>query len=154
MSKKLKPFDLEAALAGKAVMLRDGTRAYVRHHETEIRVGGGWQLQGMNAEGELFAWTEGGRNCSYTDNDIIGMYPETRSINGFEVPAPVTEAPGIGSMTFIASYIFKGFYDTCRWCNAEFDNLMLERGLLFLDKEDAIANAKAMLGIDPDSGSK
>lgn len=38
MNNKLKPFDLQAALRGEPVMLRNGEMAYVRHHETELPV--------------------------------------------------------------------------------------------------------------------
>ena len=32
----MKPFNLEAALAGEPVKLRSGAKAYIRHHETEV----------------------------------------------------------------------------------------------------------------------
>lgn len=157
MSKKLKPFDLQAALQGKPVMLRNGEEAYVRHHETELRVFSGLQLQGIGLGGELYAWTGGGRNCSgVVDHhvDIIGMYLETRSINGFEVPAPETRAPKSGTRCYLASPTKRDYYSREFWNANPLDMYLLERGLVFLAKEDAIANAKAMLGIDPDSGSK
>lgn len=84
-----------------------------------------------------------------SDLGIIGMHQKTRIVNGFEVPAPETEKPGIGSRYFVVNYVFKKFFDVYRWGNIEFDNLMLECGLVFLSEEDAIANAKAMLGINP-----
>lgn len=49
--KTIKPFDLQAALNGEPVMLRGGTKAYVRHCETEFNIpyplmGWGWVSPG------------------------------------------------------------------------------------------------------------
>ena len=43
-TKELKPFDLQAALKGEAVMLRNGDKAYIRHHETEMPVLRSWEV--------------------------------------------------------------------------------------------------------------
>lgn len=156
MTVKLKPFDLQAALKGEPVMLRNGNKAFVRHHETEIMVGDHWQIWGvrMIKDGsiELVAWAKDG--CYGMDGDvsgldIVGMYPKTHIINGFEVPAPVVEEPNEGDMYFTANILEAEFYEEERWSVGSYDLRLLERGLVFLNKEDAIANAKAMLGINP-----
>lgn len=150
--KNLKPFDLQAALSGKAVMLRNGDKAYVRYHETELTVEEDIRLAGFTADGSRRAWCENGdyyisdRLC---DDDIIGMYPETRVINGFEVPAPETEELEYGTSYYLASLEGRHFLSRVTWDDHEMDRLWLKRGLAFLNKEDAIATAKAMLGIDP-----
>src|SRR5699024_1405098 len=78
----MKPFNLEKALAGEPVKLRNGKKAYVRHHEREHYTcrplvgylenafGGVW----------LISWTRSGRaDIESNDalNDIIGMWPRT-----------------------------------------------------------------------------
>lgn len=157
MKANLKPFDLQAALRGEPVMLRDGSKAFVRHHETEAVVLEGWQLWGVvickGNSSSMVTWTKsGGYNMDGDESglDIIGMYPKTRIINGFEVPAPETEELKEGNSYFYPDIFSEEFYGKDSWGRNNYsDNLSLKRGLVFLTKEGAIANAKAMLGIDP-----
>lgn len=152
--KNLKPFDLQDALSGKAVMLRDGTKAYVRHHETELPVINHSRLTGFLMDGSQLRWCENGHyygEDKLSDYDIIGMYPETRVINGFEVPAPETHEPKFREEYFIPSILNSELYERIQWHDLKCEHLWLKRGLVFLNKDDAIATAKAMLGIDPHS---
>lgn len=150
----MKPFDLQAALSGKAVILRDGRKAFVRHHETKLDASKSHKLLGYLADGDYFAWCEDGvylAGVTTTTGDIIGMWPETRIINGFEVQAPETQEPEYKSDYYVAATANIDFYSEQSWTQHDVDKRWLERGLVFLNKEDAIANAKAMLGIDPHS---
>lgn len=84
---KNKPEWLEAALAGAPVVLRNGLKAYVRHHETECKsnsplIGGVISQDGSFA---FTGWTLIGSNYSDSEEsgyDIIGLWQE---------PAPVFE---------------------------------------------------------------
>jgi hypothetical protein len=153
-TKKLKPFDLQAALNGEPVMLRNGRKAFVRHHEYEALIQGNFNLVGI-IEGRPFyqTWTsDGSYDTSRSDLDIIGMYPtsKTRIINGFEVPAPEIKAPDDGDECYIPSVFDAEYCVGIIWGDyAPYDERALSRGLVFLNKKDEIANAKAMLGIDP-----
>lgn len=151
MTKNLKPFDLQTALQGKAVMLRNGQKAFIRHQETEMPILGNFTLIGV-AEGRqrYLAWKPEGAYGEYESvYDIIGMYPKTRIINGFEVPAPEVEELELGC-SYFAPYIHSDKYlARLTWNGDDCDMRSLKRGLVFLSKEDAIANAKAMLGISP-----
>lgn len=150
----LKPFDLQAALSGKTVMLRDGRKAYVRHHETELPVAENMRLIGFSVTGCRAAWCEDGSyytGCGISDSDIIGMYPETRVINGFEVPAPETKKPALDTKYYTPLLTNHCFAVGRNWEDDGFDNRSLQRGLVFLSVQDAIATAKAMLGIDPNT---
>jgi hypothetical protein len=155
---KVKPFDLQAALQGEPVMLRGGEKVYVRHHETEIDAPKSYKLIGYHACGEHLAWGEDGSYCTgghESHNDIIGMWPKTRIINGFEVPVPQAKEPEakeseLGVEYYLANTGHEDFYVKCnRWVGAIWEMRCLERGLVFLNKEDAIATAKAMIGINP-----
>lgn len=151
--KNLKPFDLQAALSGKAVMLRDGEKAFVRHHETEHPTAKDEPLLGYREAGS-WSWCADGASDSTGGEspfDIIGMYPETRIINGFEVPAPETKKPALDTKYYTPLLTNNGFCCGVRWDDDGSDNRSLQRGLVFLNVEDAIANAKAMLGIDPNA---
>lgn len=154
MSKKLKPFDLRAALSGEPVMLRNGSKAYVRHHETELPVDEDTRLSGFISDGSPIDWCESGRHAASiakepTDFDIVGMWPETRILNGFEVPSPETEELNYGTEYYLASILAEHFYRDEVWGGYYNDKLWLKYGLVFLNREAAIANAKAMLCIDP-----
>ena len=73
-----------------------------------------------------------------------------RIVNGFSVPAPETEAPSEGRLVvFIANPAHEGWYIYTQWYATSSDKLCLARGLIFLNEDDAIANAKAMCGINP-----
>ena len=76
---------------------------------------------------------------------------KTRVVNGFSVPAPETKAPASNSLYYAALtnreyWISTGGY---LWVGDKIDLRFLSRGLVFLNKDDAVANAKAMCGIDP-----
>lgn len=158
-TKNLKPFDLQAALRGEPVMLRDGSKAFVRHYEAEQKVDDGFRLWGVVvyewSTCTVITWSTQGRFDGGLDDgglDIIGMWTEpriTRIINGFEVPAPETVAPEAGSNHYVPNVEFDCFYNIHIWRDNKIDNRLMECGLIFLTPEDAITNAKAMLGINP-----
>jgi len=82
MTKEYEPFDLERALAGEPVVLRDGRKAYVRHYEKTLtlRQDGrpllGYRLyDGLAVEaswGPDGLWLKGRE----FPKDIVGMYPQ------------------------------------------------------------------------------
>ena len=78
------------------------------------------------------------------------MKPKTKTINGFEVPAPMDKEPGLDSKYYYADINKDEMYFSC-WYTTSYDKLQFERGLCFSNKEDAIKTAKAMLGIDPNT---
>ena len=148
--RNFKPFNLKEALSGKAVVLQNGAKAYVRHLETELAVANYWQLLGYKENGDLIAWDlDGSNSFRFAGEEIIGMWPETRVVNGFEVPVAETQAPPVDSEYFVSSIGHRGFHMNYLWDGSTYDFSMLERGIVFLNKGDAIATAKAMLGIDP-----
>lgn len=155
-TKNLKPFDLQLALKGEPVMLRSGEKAYIRHHETELLVENGWQLIGFivreGVESVFESWDTRGRFYGKEqddENNIIGMWPKMRIINGFEVPAPETKVLKNYADFYIVAPTASCLYNTATWTGLSTQIIWLMRGLIFLKKEDAIANAKAMLGIEP-----
>lgn len=151
--KNLKPFDLKAALNGEPVMLRDGSKAYVRHQETETFIIGNFNLAGIKEGHQTYlTWTpEGNYDTHRNEYDIMSMYPKTRIINGFEVPAPEEVEPAKGSAYYIPILHNINYYSANQWIGGAMEEIeqRLHRDLVFLSKEDAIATAKAMLGIDP-----
>ena len=80
--------------------------------------------------------------------------PRTITVNGFEVPEPMREAPTQGSEYFTPNITGDDLFSRAYWRNDAFDNRWLSRGICHYTKESAIAHTKAMLGIDPNGDSK
>lgn len=80
-----------------------------------------------------------GRACEFR------LAPRTILVNGVEVPAPESVAPPLMSKVFAPSTFSHDLYSSWCWHNDPVDAGYLERGLVYLDKESAIARAKAML---------
>lgn len=73
------------------------------------------------------------------------LAPRTILVNGVEVPAPEKEAPKEGSAYYTPLPSKENRYNKELWDGCEFDARVLAEGLVYLDKESAIARAKAML---------
>lgn len=76
---------------------------------------------------------------------------ETRVINGFTVPAPLSSMKN-GDKYYVASVTSMewSIQFPLEYCADENDTIWLSRGLCFETEEAAIANAKAMCGISPE----
>ena len=72
-------------------------------------------------------------------------------VNGFEVPEPMRETLQNNDVYFIANPVRDEFFDDCYCGEDMYDDLWLSRGICHATKEAAIAHAKAMLGINPNS---
>jgi len=77
------------------------------------------------------------------------LAPRTHVVNGFTVPAPEVDAPTNGSAYYLCNVANPYWASKSRWLNSELDLRLLQRGSVFLDRDAAIANAKAEKGIDP-----
>src|SRR5690625_789020 len=92
MTKEYEPFDLERALAGDPVILRDGRKAYVRHHEKTLTLRqDGRPLLGYRIYDGLAVEASWGPDGLWLKGrefpkDIVGMYPQYRLVNGVKVP--------------------------------------------------------------------
>ena len=86
-------FDLEKALAGQPVVLRNGTKAFVRHHETELDTF--YPLFGY-LEGtdryDAVTWAADGHSYSTGTgghaDDIVGMWVEPAVFNHWDALEP------------------------------------------------------------------
>ena len=86
-------FDIEKALAGEPVMLRNGDKAFVRHHETELDAL--YPLSGYCEGAEKYVsatWTEDGHAYSNpgmeSDGDIVSMWIEPAVFNHWDALNP------------------------------------------------------------------
>lgn len=79
------------------------------------------------------------------DNMEFRILPRTIRVNGVEVPAPERVAPAYGITYYIPDPTLEDYYCESAWVDGLADIRELERGLVYLTKEDAISRAKAML---------
>lgn len=110
----------------------------------EIRFGDGDESDWVGVHGPLTL------RRVLEDPVVFRLKPKTRVINGFTVPEPLREIAlkqkyylvNVGYPNFYAGpFVFEGDKIDTPWLN---------RGLCFDSKEAAIANAKAMCGINPE----
>ena len=87
-----------------------------------------------------FTRATAGRHLNYGAEQFI--------VNGFEVPAPLDALPTSGE-AFVASPTAPAFYLRILDVKKSALSFALSRGLLYASPADAIACAKAMVGIDP-----
>lgn len=73
------------------------------------------------------------------------LAPRTIRVNGVEVPAPEKDAPALGARYYLVEIDSEKYFAELEWAGTTSENTWLERGLVYLTKEDAIARAKAML---------
>ena len=80
-----------------------------------------------------------------TQNYVFRIKPKTVMFNGKELPIYETVAPEIGETYFCPLLVGRLSYTEWEWSNDEFDQESLKKGQVFLNKEDAIQWAKAMI---------
>lgn len=94
--------------------------------------GDDWKVCLLNGDFKGYAWE-------------FRLAPRKIKVNGVEVPAPETVAPADGSGYYTPHVTREQGYSKDTWDGASFDLHVLEQGLVYLNKEDAIARSKAML---------
>lgn len=142
----LKPFDLEKALAGDPIITRDGREVT---QATLFNCDSLYPLRAV-VGGDVRAFTKDGvNNMLGISPDDLFMKQKTHTVNGFEVPKPATEQPEKGSLYYVPNVFVSHWFSSSTWDGDDNDLMGLVRNIVFLNKEDAIANAKAMAGINP-----
>lgn len=82
-------------------------------------------------------------------NTFLGLdfrlAPRTILVNGVEVPAPEKCAPKDGDVYFVPQPDYDEYAQGFKWTGHDCELRFLSLGLVYIDKESAIARAKAML---------
>ncbi|MFC1135626.1 pyruvate kinase [Pasteurella multocida] len=145
----MKKFDLEKALAGEPVMLRNGSKAFIVKHIPEDHIKKEeCELIGYLVEGSKFhncvTWTKDGKyNPCFSSHiyDIIGMYEEPRPTVTLTLPSPIKTAHHNQEVFKRGnSTIIRFYFDA----NRDKHRKMLESGSLFYSEGDAQAWLDAM----------
>lgn len=108
-----------------------------------------WQVRQWHREGSVFVYGDW-RDCSPSDMTFPNDYEYCRkyrtiNINGHEVTEPVRKPPVSGTKYFVPTIGGRYFATEFYWGDDGVDNRCLERGLVHLTEEAAIAHAKALL---------
>lgn len=90
-------------------------------------------------------------NCYCYIIECIKPIIKTIKVNGFDVPAPMSEAPERGSEYFVIDILDESLACSIEWEGDNSDNHWLSKGIIHSTESAAIAHAKAMLGIDPNA---
>ncbi|MDY0434101.1 pyruvate kinase [Pasteurella multocida] len=142
----MKAFDLEKALAGEPVVLRDGSKAFVKFEvPKELRENNFADIVGFRIRGNEFIVEEwdidGVARSSCGHRDIVGMYEEPRPTVTLTLPCPIKTAHHNQEVFKKGnSTIVRFYFDTDR----DKHRKMLESGSLFFSEEDAQAWLDAM----------
>lgn len=141
----MKEFDLEKALAGEPVLLRDGRKAIIFHRiPDEYKYSGEgdvvYKLRGMTFTKEGYindaseSWTlDGVYDLSIDDSpdDIIGMWEEPK-ISIEDLPKPFKPKDGEEYVYIVGSEVFHRIS-----IKDDFDTSLSEGGQCYLTEEDA-----------------
>ncbi|OPC91255.1 pyruvate kinase [Pasteurella multocida subsp. multocida] len=142
----MKEFDLEKALAGEPVVLRNGDKAFVKFVlENPVReecamIGYVIDDRGRDS---LIGWYKNGlyASCGGDGLDIVGMYEEPRPTVTLTLPAPIKTAHHNQEVFKRGnSTIIRFYFDA----NRDKHRKILESGSLFYSEEDAQAWLDAM----------
>ena len=91
----------------------------------------------------------------FRESSEVRRKQQTHVVNGFTVPAPLDKMPPPESMYFYPIIGRKEFTHYAHWATHafgdEYDRMMFSSGLCFATREAAVANAKAMLKINPEA---
>lgn len=90
-------------------------------------------------------------NCYCYIIECIKPIIKTIKVNGFDVPAPMGEAPDGGSEYFVIDILSDSLVSSIEWECDDKDSQWLSRGIIHSTESAAITHAKAMLGIDPNA---
>lgn len=118
-----------------------------------------WIADGEDVLGSLDGGGEGEFPHDFSPNSIqhvllgkpgwiFRLKPRTITVNGREIVAGSAVEPERGITYYLPVPHQEGMYGWETWTNNDFDRRTFSRGLVHLTKENAIAHAKAMLGID------
>lgn len=86
----------------------------------------------------------------YESDPVFRLKVKTREINGFTVPIAMTVEPEEDTAYWFIKFTEKELVSQSRWDGYNIDLMLLKIGVCFSTKEAAMANAKAMLGVDPE----
>lgn len=107
-----------------------------------------WEFQSAYTDGK---WTSlPADHPQWDERAFYRRKPRTHMVNGFEVPEPMREAPIDGTLVWLSAPHIDDYCASLTWSEGrDWNRRYLARGLVHATKEAAVANAKAMIGVQP-----
>ena len=102
-----------------------------------------WEMKYIHPRSR--GWDVLGSNPKWDTDFEYRRKHKTILVNGIEVPAPEMEKLKKGTEFYVPMPAFREIYAYYVWCGCGQDEHILSSGLVYLNKEDAIAKAKAMM---------
>lgn len=90
----------------------------------------------------------------YPDLWTVRRKEKTHTVNGWEVPAPMTEVPKTGSEFWYEVAWDSDWTWNKNWYNDDHDQRAISRGMAHATKRGAVMNCKARHGVNPFDGEK
>ena len=100
-----------------------------------------WQFRPVGAKN----WLDGSCGIGFSDLCEYRRKPRTLMTYTVTIPEPMREAPEVGKTYWLAEPWAESLAHEYEWAGGPQDYRLLNRGLCFATKEDAIAAAKAMI---------
>lgn len=116
-----------------------------QYAQDAMRTNTPWELWECRRANSNDTWDELETHPAWCEYGEYRRKPRNININGHEVPEPVREPLGHKAKYFIPAISGRYFATEFYWCNDDTDSRFLERGLVHLTEEAAIAHAKALL---------
>ena len=143
------PYDLEKALAGEEVVLRNGSWAKVVWFDPEIDYDYDCceTIVVQDSSGSLHLNWAGGANYESKSYDIMGMWespPKMLTFGSLTFPSALTEPPEYGTVYY---YMSPHGLSKETWENTPYDNSQLESGLVYASESQAAEAEAALLKI-------
>lgn len=152
----MKPFNLEKALAGEPVKLRNGYKAFVLKKLDNPVYGNpiliGYYINKFQRENTI-DWSVSGsyfEDCEEDMLDIVGMWEDlkpTIKIGGIDVPEPEREPCKNGEVYYIPALQWSDLVAGYAWDGGGCDIRYLKRGLVHKTEEAAQQHARALLAL-------
>ena len=153
----MQAFDLQQALSGKPVLLRNGNKAYILKNLNSAKVNEYTLIGYYVLENGLeigVSWSAAGKYLtdSGSSYDIIGMWQQTITIGKHKIPEPMRTEPPQGTVYYVPLLDTENkFYDWNKWQDSLHDDRALVRGLAHYTHEAAEAHAKALIELSAGS---
>lgn len=138
------PFNLTDALAGSPIVTRQGKLVKFIAYVPEARVANQRVL--FLVEGQIRSVDSTGvwSDSVESPNDLF-MLEQTNNLNGFSYPSPLTEPPSFSTIVYITDISSSDFCFDITWTGEEYDVDVLNRGIVHLTQDNAVAHAQAII---------
>lgn len=138
------PFNLTDAIAGCPIVTRSGEPATFIAYVPEATFDNQRVLFLIN--GQIRSCNVNGTFSVNVESAIdLFMLTKTSEVNGFSYPVALTEPPSFNTIVYITDISSSDFCFDIVWTGEEYDVDVLNRGIVHLTQDNAVAHAQAII---------